>query len=131
MSYVVALQKEATPTTIQFRNPPQHTVKRHIRASYDVDNITAFPAIGNKKGKTSKTFSDIHSTTTNTTTSISNEESTIVSNFSHDNFLKILETNNTSFKKEIEITFKNKVAEQLRLNNLAITKNFNQRFSSF
>ena len=54
VSYAVALQKETTPTTIQFHNPPQYTVKRHINASYDVDNITAFPAIGNKKGKISK-----------------------------------------------------------------------------
>ena len=101
VSYAAALQKEATPTTIQFHNPPQHTVKRHIRASYDVDNTTTFPAIGNKKGKTSNKSSDIHSTTTNTTTSISNEESTTVSNVSHDDFLKILDTNNQSFKKEI------------------------------
>ena len=70
MSYGAALQKEITPTTIQFHNPLQYTVKRHIRASYDVDNITAFPSIGNKKGKKSKKASDIRSTTTNTTTSI-------------------------------------------------------------
>ena len=43
----------------------------------------------------------------------------------------MLETNNTSFKKELETTRKNEVAEQLRINNLAITDNFNQRFSSF
>ena len=129
--YAAALHKEATPTTIYFHNPPQHTVKRHIRASYDVDNLTNFPTIGNKKGKTSKQTSDIHSTTTNTTTSISNEECTNVSNFSHNDFLKMLNTNNKSFKKELESSFKNEVAEQLRLNNLAITENFNQRFSSF
>ena len=52
VSYTAALQKEATPTTIQFHNPPQHTVKRHIRASYDVDNPNTFPAIGDKKKKT-------------------------------------------------------------------------------
>ena len=51
VSYAAALQKEATPTTIQFHNP-QHTVKQHIRVSYDVDNISSFSAIGNKKGKT-------------------------------------------------------------------------------
>ena len=54
VSCAVALQKEATPTTIQFHNPPQYTVKRHIRASYDLDNPNTFPTIGNKKGKTSK-----------------------------------------------------------------------------
>ena len=131
VSYAAALQKEATPTTIQFHNPPQHTVKRHIRASYDVDNPKTFPTIGNKKGKTNNTTNDTHSTTTNTTTSISNEDSTNVSNFSHDDFLKMLDKNNQSFKKELESSFKNEVAEQLRLNNLAITENFNQRFSSF
>ena len=46
-SYAAALQKEATPTTIQFHNPPQHIVKRHIRASYDVDNPNTVPIIGN------------------------------------------------------------------------------------
>ena len=48
VSYAAALQKEATPTTIQFHNSPQHVVKRHIRASYNVDIINVFPAIGNK-----------------------------------------------------------------------------------
>lgn len=33
VSYTAALQKEATPTTIQLHNPPQHAVKRYIRAS--------------------------------------------------------------------------------------------------
>ena len=54
VSYAATLQKEATSTTIQFHNSPQHTVKRHIIACYDDDNITAFPVIGNKKGNTSK-----------------------------------------------------------------------------
>ena len=83
-----------------------------------------------KKERHKKT-SDIHSTTTNTITSISNEESTIVSNFSHDDFIKMLKTNNNSFKKELESTFKDEVAEQFRINNLVITENFNQRFVSF
>ena len=43
----------------------------------------------------------------------------------------MLDNNNNSLKKEIESSFKNEVAEQLRLNNLVITENFNQRFSSF
>ena len=75
VSYAAALQKETTPTTIQFHNPPQHIVKHHIGESYDVDNTTTFPVIGNKKGNTSNKSSNIHSTTTNTTTSISNEDS--------------------------------------------------------
>ena len=97
--YAAALQKEAIPTTIQFHNPPQHTVKHHVRASYDVDNPNTFPTIGHKKGNNSTKTSDIHSTTTNTTASIANEASTNVSNFSLDDFLKILDTNNHSFKK--------------------------------
>ena len=78
-----------------------------------------------------KKTSDIHSPTTNTTFSIWNEESTIVYNFSHNDFLKMIEINNTSFKKEIVSSFKDEVAEKLSLNNLAITKIFNQHFVSF
>ena len=43
----------------------------------------------------------------------------------------MLETNNTAFKKEIESTFKDEIAEQLPQNNLAITNHFNQRCASF
>ena len=44
---------------------------------------------------------------------------------------KMLEINNTSFKKDIEYTFKDEVTKKLLINNLAITENFNQRFESF
>ena len=54
VSYAVALQKETTPTTIQSHNLQQHAVKRHIQASYDIDNINTFSDIGNKKGKISQ-----------------------------------------------------------------------------
>ena len=43
----------------------------------------------------------------------------------------MLEINNSSFKKELEYTFKDEVTEQLRLNNLAITEKINQRFVFF
>ena len=43
----------------------------------------------------------------------------------------MIEINNTSFKKEIVSSFKDEVAEKLSLNNLAITKIFNQHFVSF
>ena len=43
----------------------------------------------------------------------------------------MFDNNNKSFIKELESSFKNEVAEKLNLNNLAITGNFNQRYSSF
>ena len=46
VTYTAILQKEATPTTIQFQNLPQYTVKQHIRSSYDLENIDSFPTIG-------------------------------------------------------------------------------------
>ena len=42
-----------------FNNPPQHAVKRHIRVSYDVDNIYAFLDIDNKKGRHKKQATSI------------------------------------------------------------------------
>ena len=49
VTYDAALQKEATLSTIQFTNPPQNAYKSPIRASYDIDNDTSFPAIEEKK----------------------------------------------------------------------------------
>ena len=43
----------------------------------------------------------------------------------------MFETNNNYFKKDIETSFKEEVIEQLQLNNLAFTENFNQSFVSF
>ena len=40
------------------------------------------------------------------------------------------EKNNDTFKVEIEVSFKTEVVEQLRLNNIAITKSFNQKFEA-
>ena len=37
---------------------------------------------------------------------------------------------NDTFKVEIEVSFKTEVVEQLRLNNIAITKSFNQKFEA-
>ena len=67
-------------------------MKRYIRASYDIENVDSFPTL-EKKVKTSTTINDLHSINTNPSVSFSNEEYTIVSSFSHDGFLKILETN--------------------------------------
>ena len=89
VSYDAALQKESTLFTIQFLQPPQNAYKRHIRASYDIENTKSFPNIENKKKK----YSTSIVTTTNDTTataSITNDESTIISTFSHDDFLKML-----------------------------------------
>ena len=38
---------------------------------------------------------------------------------------------NTEFKKDIEVSFKKEVAEQLQLNNNAMMERINQRFTSF
>ena len=50
-TYAAALQKESTPSTIKSLQPPHNTYKRHIRASYDIENGAAFPVIDNKKKK--------------------------------------------------------------------------------
>ena len=117
--------------------PSNFTIHLNIQSSVTSEHLTMLTILTHflpsetKKEKLQKKTSDIHSTTTNTTTSISNEDSTNVTNFSHDDFLKILDNNNKFFKKELESSFKNEVAEQLRQNNPAITENFNQRFPSF
>ena len=130
VSYAAALQKESTPSTIQFLQPPQNAYKRHIRASYDIENDTSFPTIENKKKKHSSSIT--HDTNnTSATASITNVESTTVSTFSHDDFLKMLEKNNTSFKEEIEASFKHEVAEQLQANNDSMMEKINQQFASF
>ena len=59
------------------------------------------------------------------TASITNDESSIVSLFSHDDFLKILEKNNNQFKEKIEISFKQEVTEQLKTNNDSMMKKIN------
>ena len=60
--------------------------------------------------KTSQKTNDINSNTTTTMVSLSNEESIIVSSFSHGDFLKMLKNNNT-FKTDIETSLKQEVAE--------------------
>ena len=89
VSYVEALQKESTPSTIQFLQPPQNAYKRHIRASYDIENTKSFPNLENKKKKYSTSIVNTTNDTT-ATASITNDESTIISSFSHDDFLKML-----------------------------------------
>ena len=104
VTYDVALQKENTPSTIQFIQPPQNAYTRHIRASYDIENETPFPVIEHKKKKQStKHITDLNDTST--TASITNDDSTLASSFSHEDFLKILETNSTQFKADIEGPF--------------------------
>ena len=62
---------------------------------------------------------------THTTASLSNEES-----LSREEFLQILKKND-SFKVEIKVSFKSEIAEKNRINNLVITKTFNQKFAAF
>ena len=49
VTYESVFQKETTPTIIQFHNPPQYAMKRHIKASYNIENADYFPIIDNKK----------------------------------------------------------------------------------
>ena len=51
VTYAASLQKESTPSTIQFFQPPQNAYKRQIRASYDIENGASFPVIHNPKKK--------------------------------------------------------------------------------
>ena len=90
VSYAAAFQKESTTSTIQFLQPPHNAYKRHIRASYDIENTKSFPNIENKKKKYSPSIVTT-SNDTSATVSITNDESTIISTFSHDDFLKMLE----------------------------------------
>ena len=89
---------------------------RHIRASYDIKNEASFPVINNKKNKSSLNKKVSDSNTTSVTASITNDDSTIVSSFSHDDFLKMLDKN-TTFKEDIEDSFNEEVVEKLQLNN--------------
>ena len=55
----------------------------------------------------------------------------IVSSFFHDDFLKMLDKNNTTFKEDIEASFKKKVVSQLQLHDDTMMATIDQRFSSF
>ena len=68
---------------------------------------------------------------TSATASIINDESAIVSSFSHDDSLKILGKNNAQFKKEFEASFKQQVADQLKTNNDSMMDEINRKFASF
>ena len=89
VTYAAALQKESTSSTIQLLQPPQNAYKSHIRVSYDIENGASFPVIDNKKKKNSPTILPV-SNDTSATATITNDESTIVSSFPHDDFKKIL-----------------------------------------
>ena len=99
VTYAAALQKEPPTSTIQFLQPPQNTYKRHIHASYDIENEASFPDINNKK-KRHSTTTIIDLNETSATESITNDESTIVSTFSHDDFLKMLEKKTITHSKK-------------------------------
>ena len=80
VTYATALQKESTPSTIQFLQLAQNAYKRHIRASYDIKNEASFPVIEHKKKKPStKHITDTNDTPA--TISITNDDCTIVSSF--------------------------------------------------
>ena len=127
VAYAAALEKESPTSTIQFLRPPQNAYKRHIRASYDIDNETSFPDINNKKKKHSNT-TITDSNDTSATASITPYESTIMLTFSHDD---LLEKNNNTFEEEIEASFMQEVAAQLQTHNESMMKKINQKFASF
>ena len=72
-----------------------------------------------------------NSNETSATAPGANYASTIVSSFSHDDFLKMLEKNNTTFKENIVDSFKKAVATQLQLHNDTMMETMHQRFTSF
>ena len=127
--YAAALQKQSTLSTIEFRKPPQNGYKHHIRASYDIGNEVSFPVIDNKKKK-SPPNQITDSNETPITASITNDDSTIVSSFFNNDLLEILEKK-TTFKEDIEASFKKKVDVQLQAHNDSMMKTINQRFTSF
>ena len=49
----------------------------------------------------------------------------------HDDFLKYLDKNNTTFKEDIEASFKKKIVKKLQLNIDEMMETINQRFISF
>lgn len=65
-----------------------------------------------------------YSNATSATTSVTNDDSTIVSSFYRDE-------NNTIFKGDIEASLKKEVTDQLQLYNDAMMEIINQRFTSF
>ena len=56
--------------------------------------------------------------------------STILSSFSHNNSLKMLEKNNTTFKEDIKTSFKKEVATKLQLHKDTMMEKMNQCFTS-
>ena len=91
VTYAAALQKESTYSTIQFIKPPHNAYKRPNRVSYDLDNDAFFPVIDNKKNKSSPKQQASEYNTTSAIASVTNDVSTIVLPFYHDDFLKMLD----------------------------------------
>ena len=93
-------------------------------------NEWSFPVIDNIKKKLSpKQRTD--SIEIPATASITNDDSIIVSSLSHNDFLKMLEKNITTFKEDIETSFNKKVAAQLQAHKDSMMEIINQRFTSF
>ena len=111
------------PHLPQFNSYDHHKI--HINAIFDLPTTSKTEHLKTKRKKKPPTILP-DSNDTSTTASITNDESTIVSSFSHDVLLKMLEKNNTQFKKEFESSFKQEVADQLKTNNDSIMDKINQ-----
>ena len=82
VTYVATLQKEFTPSTIQFHNQTQNTYTRQIRASYGIENEDLFPIIRQQKEKKTTPKHNIsNSNTTLTTAFVTTDDSAIVLSF--------------------------------------------------
>ena len=64
-------------------------MKRNIRASYDINELEYFPNLNSNNTKYTNT-NNMTSDATQTSTSISNEESTLAQPLVHDDFLQML-----------------------------------------
>ena len=82
-----------------------------------------------RKKSSPKQVSD--SKATSVTASITNDNSVIVLSFTYNDFLKMLDKNNTIFKEDIETSFKQEIVEQLQMYNDKMMEIMNQPFTSF
>ena len=82
-----------------------------------------------RKKSSPKQVSD--SKATSVTASITNDNSVIVLSFTYNDFLKMLDKNNTTFKEDIETSFKQEIVEQLQMYNDKMMEIMNQPFTSF
>ena len=132
VSYADALQKESTPREQQYNHAPKHAFKRNVNVSYNIEDERVFPTLNNKKIRTIETpANDLVFHATLTTASLSNDDYTIHSSFSHDEFLKQMEEKNNKLRSEIETSYNQEIKKQLRIYNTTLMSTIDQHFSAF